>query len=132
MACGLAPAAITLIPSLRIASHSTVAVVVPSPTSSEVFDATSFIILAPMFSNGSPSSTSLDTLTPSLVMDGEPKLFSMTTFRPVGPSVTFTALASCLTPFCSFLRASSSNINCLASIETSAYVTQIWQECRFP
>ena len=37
-------------PSLKIDSASTVAVVVPSPATSEVFDATSLTIIAPMFS----------------------------------------------------------------------------------
>src|SRR5215472_3965078 len=51
-----------------------------------------------MFSNLSSSSISLATVTPSLVTTGEPKLFSMITFRPFGPSVTLTAFASVLTP----------------------------------
>jgi len=51
-----------------------------------------------MFSNLFSSSISFATVTPSLVMVGEPKLFSMTTFRPFGPSVTFTASARVLTP----------------------------------
>ncbi len=78
---------------------STVAVVVPSPATSEVLEATSFTICAPMFSNLFSSSISLATVTPSLVMVGEPKLFSMTTLRPFGPSVTLTASARVLTPF---------------------------------
>ena len=77
---------------------STVAVVVPSPATSEVLLATSFTICAPMFSNLFSSSISLATVTPSLVTVGEPKLFSMTTLRPLGPSVTLTASASVLTP----------------------------------
>ena len=52
---------------------STVAVVVPSPASSLVREATSFTICAPMFSNLSDSSISLATVTPSLVMRGAPK-----------------------------------------------------------
>ncbi len=72
--------------------------VVPSPATSEVLEATSFTICAPMFSNLFSSSISFATVTPSLVMVGEPKLFSMTTFRPFGPSVTFTASASVFTP----------------------------------
>ena len=75
-----------------------VAVVVPSPATSEVFDATSRTICAPMFSSGSFSSISLATVTPSLVMFGPPNFFSRTTFRPLGPRVTFTASASWLTP----------------------------------
>ncbi len=49
-----------------------VAVVVPSPASSLVLEATSLTILAPMFSNLSSSSISLDTVTPSLVTLGPP------------------------------------------------------------
>ena len=47
-----------------------------------------------MFSYWSGSSISLATVTPSLVTVGLPKDFWMMTFRPLGPSVTFTALAS--------------------------------------
>jgi hypothetical protein len=74
-----------------------VAVVVPSPALSEVLEATSFTIWAPMFSTSS-SSISLATVTPSLVIVGEPKLFSMTTLRPLGPRVTLTASARASTP----------------------------------
>ena len=49
----------------------------------------------------------LATVTPSLVMVGEPNFLSMTTFRPLGPSVTLTASASLLTPLRMFWRASS-------------------------
>ncbi len=72
--------------------------VVPSPATSEVFDATSRTICAPMFSSGSLSSISFATVTPSLVMIGEPNFLSRTTFRPLGPSVTLTASASRFTP----------------------------------
>src|SRR4029079_51266 len=75
-----------------------VAVVVPSPATSEVLLATSFTICAPMFSSGSLSSISLATVTPSLVMRGEPNFLSRTTLRPRGPSVTFTASARRFTP----------------------------------
>ncbi len=51
MSIGLMPAATDFRPSRMIACASTVAVVVPSPASSEVLDATSFTICAPMFSN---------------------------------------------------------------------------------
>jgi hypothetical protein len=37
-------------------------------------------------------------VTPSLVMFGAPKPLSKTTFRPLGPIVTFTALAYLSTP----------------------------------
>ncbi len=76
----------------------TVAVVVPSPAMSEVFEATSRTICAPMFSSAFGSSISLATVTPSLVMVGEPNFFSMTTLRPLGPRVTFTASARMFTP----------------------------------
>ena len=69
---GFMPAATALAPSRTIAWASTVAVVVPSPAWSEVRDATSRTICAPMFSNLSSSSISLATVTPSLVMRGAP------------------------------------------------------------
>jgi len=95
---GFMPAATALRPSRMMAWASTVAVVVPSPASSEVWEATSFTIWAPMFSNLSFSSISLATETPSLVMVGAPKLFSSTTLRPLGPKVALTAFARMLTP----------------------------------
>ena len=55
-----------------IEAVSTVAVVVPSPAVSLVFEATWRTIWAPMFSNLSSSSISLATVTPSLVMRGAP------------------------------------------------------------
>ena len=60
-----------------------------------------------MFSNGSWRSISLETVTPSLVTVGPPNDLSMITLRPVGPSVTPTALASFSAPASNFLRASS-------------------------
>ena len=51
-----------------------------------------------MFSSGSFRSISLATVTPSLVIVGDPNFLSRTTLRPLGPSVTFTASASWLTP----------------------------------
>src|SRR6202030_1325052 len=95
---GFMPAATALAPSRTMAWASTVAVVVPSPAVSLVLEATSRSICAPMFSNLSSSSISLATVTPSLVMRGAPKLFSITTLRPLGPSVTLTALARISTP----------------------------------
>ena len=65
---GLAPAATFFKPSFTIACASTVAVVVPSPAKSLVFEATSFTICAPIFSRGSSNSISLATVTPSLVI----------------------------------------------------------------
>src|SRR5207244_4585050 len=106
------PAATSLAPSVKFAGASTVAVVVPSPATSEVLEATSLTIWAPMFSYLSGSSTSLATVTPSLVIVGLPNFLSMTTLRPLGPSVAFTASARILTPLSSELRASSSNLSC--------------------
>src|SRR5262245_7991722 len=114
---GFMPAATDLAPSLTIACASTVAVVVPSPAMSLVFWATSRTICAPMFSNLSSSSISLATVTPSLVMRGAPKLLSSTTLRPLGPSVTFTALASVSTPRSILSRASPENRTSLAAID---------------
>src|SRR5579885_2765348 len=95
---GFMPAATDLAPSLTIAAASTVAVVVPSPAASADLEATSRTIWAPMFSNLSPSSISLATVTPSLVMRGAPNDLSRTTLRPLGPSVTRTAFARISTP----------------------------------
>src|SRR3954463_13663696 len=95
---GLAPATTFLAPSRKIACASTVAVVVPSPAVSDVLLATSRTIWAPMFSSGSLRSISLATVTPSLVIVGEPNFLSRTTLRPFGPRVTLTASASWLTP----------------------------------
>ena len=113
---GFMPAATALAPSLTIAAASTVAVVVPSPAMSEVFEATSRTICAPMFSNLSSSSISLATVTPSLVMRGAPNDLSSTTLRPFGPSVTFTALARMSTPRNILSRASTENLTSLAAI----------------
>ncbi len=95
---GFMPAATNFMPSLTMDWASTVAVVVPSPATSEVLEATSFTIWAPMFSNLSFSSISLATETPSLVTVGAPKARSSTTLRPLGPRVTLTASARMLTP----------------------------------
>ena len=94
MAIGFTPEVTALTPSRKMICAKTVAVVVPSPATSEVFEATSRTICAPMFSSGSLSSISLATVTPSLVMVGPPNFFSRTTLRPFGPRVTFTASAS--------------------------------------
>ena len=110
---GLAPAATLRRPSEMSACASTVAVVVPSPATSLVLVATSFTSWAPMFSNGSSSSTSRAMDTPSLVMVGAPNFFSITTLRPLGPSVTLTVSASLFTPASSPRRADSSNFRIL-------------------
>src|SRR5690348_10969790 len=113
---GFLPEATALRPSRMIACASTVAVVVPSPASSEVLDATSFTICAPMFSNLSFSSISFATDTPSFVMVGAPKLFSSTALRPLGPSVALTAFARTFTPLNMRWRASSLNRTSFAAI----------------
>src|SRR3546814_17557354 len=69
-----------------------------------------------MFSNLSESSISLATVTPSLVIRGAPKDLSMTTLRPFGPSVTFTASARMLTPRTMRSRASPPNFKSLGAI----------------
>src|SRR6188508_1629746 len=69
-----------------------------------------------MFSNLSLSSISLATVTPSLVIRGAPNDFSMTTLRPFGPSVTFTAFASVSTPRSIFSRASAENLTSFAAM----------------
>ncbi len=89
--------------------------VVPSPAVSEVFDATTLTSFAPMFSNGSGSSISLETVTPSFVTVGPPNDLLMMTFRPVGPSVVPTAWASVSTPSNIFRRAASEKSSCLGT-----------------
>src|SRR5262245_37043640 len=116
IAIGDEPAVTLFRPSLKIDSASTVAVVVPSPATSDVFCATSRTICAPMFWYGSSSSISLATLTPSFVTVGEPHFLSSTTLRPRGPSVTFTAFARISTPFMISARACSLNRSILAAI----------------
>jgi hypothetical protein len=111
---GFAPAVTFFRPSRTIAWASTVAVVVPSPATSEVFDATSRTIWAPMFSIGSVSSTSFATVTPSFVTVGAPNFLSMTTLRPFGPRVAFTAFARVSTPRFRAARASVLNVMILA------------------
>src|SRR5258707_5467760 len=116
---GFMPAATDLAPSLTIDAASTVAVVVPSPAKSDDFEATSRTIWAPMFSNLSSSSISLATVTPSLVMRGAPNDLSSTTLRPLGPSVTFTALLRMSTPRSILSRASTPNLTYLLAMMCS-------------
>src|SRR6201998_2957446 len=113
---GLRPEETALRPSRMIAWASPVAGVVMSPASSEVLDATSFTICAPMFSNLSLSSISFATDTPSLVTVGAPKLFSSTALRPLGPRVALTALARTFTPLNMRWRASSLKRTSFAAI----------------
>ena len=113
---GLAPAVTFFKPSFTIACVRMVAVVVPSPASSPVLLATLLTSCAPVFSNLSSNSISLATVTPSLVICGAPNFFSITTLRPLGPSVTFTALANWSTPCFSKSRASVLNFIVFAMI----------------
>src|SRR5712675_2072559 len=116
---GFMPAATALAPSRTMAAASTVAVVVPSPAASAALEATSRTIWAPMFSNLSSSSISLATVTPSLVMRGAPNDLSSTTLRPLGPSVTFTALLRMSTPRSILSRASTPNLTSLLAMMCS-------------
>src|SRR5579859_6412568 len=116
---GFRPAATDLAPSRTIDWARTVAVVVPSPARSAVFEATSRTSWAPRFSNLSESSISLATVTPSLVMRGAPNDFSMTTLRPFGPRVTLTASARMSTPRSRRVRASVENLTSLAAMVVS-------------
>src|SRR3974390_1986413 len=113
---GFMPAATDFAPSRTMAAANTVAVGVPSPAASAALEATSRTIWAPMFSNLSSSSISLATVTPSLVMRGAPNDLSSTTLRPLGPSVTLTALARMSTPRSMRSRASTPNLTSLADI----------------
>src|SRR5712691_9319134 len=119
---GFIPAATPFAPSLTIAWARIVAVVVPSPAWSEVFEATSRTICAPMFSNLSSSSISLATVTPSLVMRGAPNDLSSRTLRPLGPSVTRTAWVSVSMPCNILSRASTENFTSLADISVFLFV----------
>src|SRR6516225_1477697 len=51
-------------------------------------------------------------------MVGAPNFLSRTTYRPLGPSVTFTALATASTPCSSALRASASYFSSLCAISS--------------
>ena len=116
---GFMPAATYFMPSRTMACARTVAVVVPSPATSEVLEATSFTICAPMFSNLSFSSISLATETPSLVTVGAPNERSSTTLRPFGPRVTLTASARMFSPWTILTRAFSWKRTSLAGIRIS-------------
>src|SRR6202035_6179047 len=72
-----------------------------------------------MFSSPSFNSISFATVTPSLVMVGDPNFFSITTLRPLGPRVTFTASARILTPRRIAWRDSSPCTICFAIIRIS-------------
>src|SRR5918994_1280038 len=114
---GLAPAATLRMPRWTSDWASTVAVVVPSPATSFVLVATSLTSCAPMFSNGSLSSTSLAIVTPSFVIVGAPHFLSRTTLWPFGPRVRATVSASLFTPVSRDRRASSLNFSSLLAME---------------
>merc|ERR1719244_1682133 len=111
---GLAPCVMLSKPLLAMALARTVAVVVPSPACSLVLLATSWTSLAPMFWNLSGSSTALATVTPSLVILGDPQEDSITTFLPLGPMVTLTASAKTFTPSIISSRTLRPNLTSLA------------------
>jgi hypothetical protein len=94
----------------------TVAVVVPSPATALVWLATSRTICTPMFSKRVASSMSLATVTPSLVDSGEPNTGSRTPWRPRGPRVIFTAVASGSIPRWMSPRAVVPTYKCFAGI----------------
>ena len=83
---------------------------------SEVLLATSRTIRAPMSSLLSLSSISLATVTPSLVIIGEPHFLESMTLRPLGPRVTFTVFAKIFTPRRIAERASSLKVSCLPAM----------------
>mmetsp|Transcript_6127 Transcript_6127/g.16989 ORF Transcript_6127/g.16989 Transcript_6127/m.16989 type:complete len:200 (-) Transcript_6127:367-966(-) len=112
---GLRPAATDRRPSTRMALVSTVAVVVPSPATSFVADATCFTSDAPTFWYLSENSSALATVTPSLVILGPPYGCSITTLRPLGPIVSWTASARRSTPASTLLRQSTPNFISLAA-----------------
>ena len=58
-------------------------------------------------------------MTPSLVILGDPKALSITTFLPFGPKVTFTASAKMSIPSNILARASAPNLTSLAAIFSS-------------
>ena len=122
---GFAPAVTFLIPSRTIAWVKTVAVVVPSPAISLVFEATSDTNLAPIFSKWSSNSISLAMVTPSLVIKGEPNDFSSTTLRPFGPKVTLTVSARISTPRTIAERASDENLISFDILTFSFYSSMI-------
>lgn len=128
---GFIPAATDLVPSLKIALAKTVAQVVPSPASSLVLEATDLTRLAPMFSNLSENSMALATVTPSLVILGDPKLYSITTFLPLGPMVTWTASANFSHPESILFLHSVAKESSLAKVAKGAKVNFWGRVARF-
>jgi hypothetical protein len=112
---GLRPAATERRPSTRMALVSTVAVVVPSPATSLVADATCFTSDAPTFWYLSENSSALATVTPSLVIFGPRTAAQSRRCDPLGPIVTWTASARRSTPASTLLRQSTPNFISLAA-----------------
>ena len=96
-------------PWRTIACASTVAVVVPSPATSFVAEATWRTSCAPWFAKVSPSAISSAIVTPSFVIVGAPLRWARTTFRPRGPTVTRTVSATASIPAIRVARASAPN-----------------------
>ena len=124
---GFAPAPIACMPSVMMAWASTVAVVVPSPTTSLVLIAASLTSWAPMFSNWSARWISRAMVTPSLVTTGVPVIFSRMTLRPLGPSVDFTASASLSTPASSRAARFRAETQFLSHQSSSGRVLSQWR-----
>src|SRR5687768_14516859 len=72
------------------------------------------------------SSISLATDTPSLVTVGAPKERSSTTLRPLGPRVTFTALARMFTPSTMRARASPPKMTSFAAMLLTPEYQLMW------
>lgn len=68
-----------------------------------------------MFSNLSENSILLATVTPSFVIFGDPNVCSITTLRPLGPNVVYTASASFSQPTNIFYLHSLPKLNSLAA-----------------
>src|SRR4051812_10374737 len=79
-----------------------------------------------MFSSAFLKSISLATVTPSLVIVGDPNFLSMMTLRPLGPSVTLTASANWLTPRRIACRDWSPYVICFAMMSVSYDALLVW------
>ena len=126
---GFRPPATCFMPSSTSAYASSVAVVVPSPATSDVLEAASRIICAPMFSSGSGSCTSLATTTPELMTVGAPNARCSMTVRAFGPRVPRTACASWVIPETMRARASSPNTSCLELMSGPQVAKDCFQSC---
>ena len=96
---GFTPTAEDFNPSSSRAKAIRLDVVVPSPELWSDFAAMSLISLAPKLASLSSNSMDLATVTPSLVIVGEPWFSSMRTVLPHGPRVEATASTVSLMPF---------------------------------